>query len=47
MEHLKQIIWLLVLPIAIWFSYRLILFLKNRIEKKFPSEYPEYPGKNS
>lgn len=47
MAHLEQIIWLLILPVAIWFSYRLILFLLNRIEKKSPSEFPKYPGGNS
>ncbi len=36
--HTVQILWLLSLPVMIYLSYRLVLIVLKKYEKKFPPE---------
>lgn len=36
--YITQILWLLALPVTIFFSYRLILFVLKKYEKKYPPD---------
>lgn len=36
--YITQILWLLALPIAIFFSYRLVLFVLKKFEQKYPPD---------
>jgi hypothetical protein len=36
--HTEQILWFLSLPVMIYISYRLVLIVLKKYEKKFPPE---------
>jgi|GEM_PF-2267715 len=36
--HTVQILWLLALPVSIFLTYRVILFVLKKYEKKFPQD---------
>ncbi len=44
--YIKQIIWLLALPLTIYLSYRLIIFILKKYEKKYPAFREENPDKD-
>jgi hypothetical protein len=45
--HTVQILWFFSLPVVIYLTYRLILFIVKKYEKKFPPGEDINPGGNS
>ncbi len=41
MQHLVSILWLTAWPVSIWLSYRIIVFLLNKIEKDVSNKKEE------